>query len=125
MSEVDISADALASASRNSAVAIDINALTTLHGQFLAQLNELERIGEHVAAAYLVAATDVLERRLAQAGLTVSDRQDGIVADFAQRLASRLGSRALDVARTQLTCAEGSTLAVWSTIVTQLERGTH
>lgn len=125
MSEIDSVARARDSASQHGTIAVDISALAALHKQFLTQLSELERIGEHVAAAYLAAAADVLERRLAQAGLVVGDRQDGIVADFAQRLSTRLGTRALDVARAQLTCAEGSTLAVWSTIVTKLERGTH
>lgn len=103
----------------------DLDAVATLYRHFLSHLAELERAGEHVAAAYLAAATDVLDRRLAQGGRAVGDRQAGIVADFAQRLATRLGPRAVEVARAQLARAEGETLVVWSSIVAKLERDTR
>lgn len=122
MTDVDIAAHEHRRANGVANGELDIDAVATLYTQFLSHLSELERIGEHVAAAYLVAATDVLDRRLAQAGRAVGDRHGGIVADFAQRLATRLGPRAIEVARSQLSRAEGDILVVWTAIVKRLER---
>lgn len=99
----------------------DIESLARLHRQFLDNLNELDRLGEHVTAAYLTAAVDALEARLTAAGRTIDPRHDGMVALTARGLAARLGDRAVEVARAQLVDAEGEALVVWTAIVNQLE----
>ena len=96
----------------------DAEARGRLHNQFLTALSELDRLGEHVAAAYLAAAIDVLGDRH-----ITGERPGGIVGEFAARMTMRLGPRAAEVARAQLTRAEGETLMVWTAIVNQLERG--
>lgn len=122
MSESGISAHSGDPATESAMTKSEMDALAGLHSQLVDQLATLDRIGEHVAAAYLAAAIDVLDDRLAGDGRAVPDRQGGIVDDFSQRLAARLGPRAIEVARAQLASAEGRTLVVWSAIVNQLER---
>lgn len=122
MSEIDIAAHSPGRAAAGYINNADIDLLAAVQRQFLHNLSFLDQIGEHVAAAYLAAAVDLLDERLALAGRTVGDRRGGILDEFAQRLAERLGPRAVDVARTQLSHAEGNTLVVWTTIVNQLER---
>lgn len=118
MSETDTSAHVRDPALGKATGQADADARGRLHNQFIAALSELDRLGEHVAAAYVAAAIDALvDRHIA------GERQGGIVGEFAARMAARLGPRAAEVARAQLTLAEGETLLVWTAIVNQIERG--
>lgn len=99
---------------------VDVPTLADLHARFLHGLGELDRLGEHVGAAYVAAAIDVIETRLATAGRFVGARHDGRLDSFARAFADRFGARAEDVAHAQLARSQGRAEAVWASILARL-----
>ena len=98
------------------------SAITRIHREMLDHLSELDRLGEHVAAAHLTAAIDALEERSEAAGMTPTrDRRNDPVEVMAYGLVEKFGDRATRVARRQLEGASGDTLLVWAAIVSRVD----
>ena len=98
------------------------SAIASVHEQLHRALTQLDRAGEHVAAAHLLAAIDSLEDRLkkAHAG-PVDSTSERPLEVITKALISRYGDHAETVARDQLASARGDAMLTWAHIVRHIE----
>lgn len=95
--------------------------LVAVHYQLTQQLATLDRVGEHIAAAHLLAAIDAIEDRLDTSGGDRAPGQGSRIELLTRNIVDRFGDRALDVSREQLGRASGTTHVVWAAITNRLQ----